>query len=94
LLDLPPRRMPSEVRAGLQARIQPLETLLDLGTDAFIRLAVSASHSRSGFRRTISRKFRRGDITEGEFVGDSVEVKLKPSPEDGAVNSEPSAGCP
>ena len=75
LVDSPPHRLPEGVRAALNTRTQQLEGLFGLGTGAFVRIAVTASHARSGFRRTISLKARPGRTTEGEFVEDSVEVR-------------------
>lgn len=69
------RRLPEDVRAGLEDRSLRLEHLLELGTDSFIRFAVSSSHARSGLRRTYSRKFRLADLAEGEFEQPGVTVR-------------------
>jgi hypothetical protein len=68
------RRLPEEVRAALECRTVTLEQLLELGSDAFVRLAVTCSHSRSGYRRTYSLKFRIGDVAEGTFQKRGVGV--------------------
>ena len=75
LVDNAPKLMPAEVHVALQSRTQQLEELLTLGSDAFVRIAVTSSHARSGFRRTIATRARREEITEGEFVEDSVDVE-------------------
>jgi hypothetical protein len=83
--DLPPLLLPM-----LQHRTATIDDLLTLGSDAFIRFAVSVSHARSGYSRTYSKKFRLADMREGEFVPDSVEVKSPTSDEtpDSCVASE------
>lgn len=50
-----------------------------LGTDGFVRLAVSCSHPRSGFRRTYTRKFKGMDIVTGEFERPGVATKASTS---------------
>ena len=70
-------RLPDPIRSRLEDRSITLEELLDMGSDAFIRLAVSACHSRSGFRRTYPCKFRMGDIEEGSFEDGSIQIRSK-----------------
>jgi hypothetical protein len=75
IVDQPPPLLPADVQAALDARTKPLEELLALGSDAFVRIAVTASHARTGFRRTIATRYRIDEIAEGAFMEDSVRVE-------------------
>lgn len=66
-------RFPDEVRTRIRERQVTLEELLALGGMAFVRIAVSGSHGRSGFRRTYAR--RLSDVQEGEFIDGSIKVR-------------------
>jgi len=66
---------PPETLLSIQKGTALVEDLLTLGTDAFIRFAVSVSHARSGYGRTYFTKFRLSDMCDGEFLPDSVDVR-------------------
>jgi hypothetical protein len=66
--------LPADVRQRVRNGEAGLDELLQLGKDAFVRLAVSCSHARSGYRRTYSTKFKIADIQEGQFKPNSVAV--------------------
>lgn len=68
-------RLPEIANAKLGDRTITLHELLEVRPECFVRFAVVGTHARSGFRRTFSRKFVKGDITEGEFRTGSIKLK-------------------
>lgn len=61
-------RLSDSTKARLTSRTITAEELMQEGSgEGFIRLAVTASHARSGLRRTYAYRVTAGDIEEGEF---------------------------
>jgi hypothetical protein len=66
--------LPEKTRDRVRDKTATVDELMELGTDRFVRFAVSCSHARSGYRRTYSRKFSLTDIEEGQFKRNSVRI--------------------
>ena len=71
------RRMPPEVQERVTNGTITLEELLGLGDRGVVRLAVSGTHDRSGFKRTQTFKFDKQ--VEGEFNRGSVDITRYPT---------------
>ncbi|MGP8059042.1 MAG: hypothetical protein ACLP9C_05355 [Acidimicrobiales bacterium] len=74
-------RLPDGMRERLDGKSITLEEIFvelekQCGSEPFIRLAVSASHGLSGFRRTYAKKFegKESKAREGEFEEWSTQV--------------------
>jgi hypothetical protein len=68
--------LPAHVRTGLETGDISLEELMGIGTDAFIRFAVSGSHEIGGLYRTSIRRFTTQDIVPGRFPREeSVDIE-------------------
>lgn len=73
--------LPSHIKKAASSRILTLEHLLNLGTDAYLRLYVTAYDEFSGARKFYSSKlYRVHDIRKGKFSGmvvvqDNLEIE-------------------
>jgi hypothetical protein len=65
---------PNDVVLALKNKTARIEDLLELGTEAFIRFAVTVNHARSGYSRTFVKKFRLNEIRTGKFREDSIDI--------------------
>lgn len=65
---------PDDVVLALNNKTARIEDLLELGTEAFIRFAVTVNYALSGYSRTFVNKFRLDEIRTGEFREDSVDI--------------------
>jgi hypothetical protein len=73
--------LPGHIRTGLETGHISLEALMGLGTDAFVRFAVSGSHEIGGLYRTSIRRFTVDDMVPGWFPReDSVDIERAGDP--------------
>ncbi len=78
-------RLSQELRARLARNQVPLEELLSLGDEAFVRIGIAATHGLSGARRVYSLKYGLDEIEYGKFErGSSVRIVPYAESEDAA----------
>jgi hypothetical protein len=70
--------LPAHIRFLLDADDLLLEELMQLGTEAFLRFAVSGSHEVGGLYRTVIRRFTSDDVVSGSFQNQET-VEIEPS---------------
>ncbi|HZN14153.1 MAG TPA: hypothetical protein VFB78_07805 [Acidimicrobiales bacterium] len=68
-------RLPAFVTTQAREDTLTMTRLLGTGrTDAFVRIAVAATHGVSGLRRTYTQKVRAGEIQFGDFQQGTVQI--------------------